>query len=206
VEELRDAPPGGHEAGRIVGADDAAARREDEGLEDARIRDVPRRRLRIGVEGQEPEPWYGHAPVAERHSHRVLVRGAAGRGRRVVREPELLRRQRGDHRGRVARRDDAPDRTPARSLRDLLGRASGPPVVEREEIALLSEHVLDPVAPIAPHHERHAEPPRRRAEVVEPIARGRDEEQQLAAGAGHGRGCYAQAPGRTQAAWRAPAR
>jgi hypothetical protein len=186
LEELRDPPPRGDEPRLVVRPDDAAARREDEGLQDARVRDLARRGARVGVDRERPERRDRHARVAQRLAHGLLVRGPPRRGRRVVRQPEPLRRERRDHGGGIARGDDPADRALAGRLRDLLCGVRRVAIVEREEVALLSEEVLDPVAPVAPDHERDAQPSGRRSEVVEPVARGGHQQEQLAAGIGHG--------------------
>ena len=184
-EQPRDAPPRGDEPGGIVRADDAAARREDERLQDARVRRRARSRLGILAEIVQREGRHRQAGVPQRGAHRVLVRRAAGALGAVVRQPESLRRERGDHRGRIARRHDSPDRPLRRGLGDLLRRALRPAVVEGDEIGLRAEGVLDLVAEVAPDDERHAEAPRCGLEVVEPVARGRNEEEELASGGGH---------------------
>ena len=53
------------------------------------------------------EGRHRQAGVPQRGAHRVLVRRAAGALGAVVRQPESLRRERGDHRGRIARRHDS---------------------------------------------------------------------------------------------------
>ena len=130
----------------IVGPDDAAARREDERLQDAGVAATSRAAASGSLAERRGarKARHRHAGVAERLAHRVLVRGAARGLGRVVREPEPLRRERGDDRGRIARRDDAADRPRRRGLGDLLRRALRPAVVERDAgPARVAEGVLD---------------------------------------------------------------
>ena len=141
--------------------------------------------LGIPVEREETEVRHGDAGRAERGAHGVLV-GRAARGlRRVVRQPEPLGGERRDDGGGVARGHHPADRARAREVGDLRRGALGPAVVERDVVLALEEQLLDLVAEVAPDDERHAEPARRGAKVVEPVARGRDEEEELALALGH---------------------
>ena len=93
-------------AGASVATDDAAARRQRERLEDARIGGGARCFVRVRIEPDQREVWARQAGGCERLAHRVLVARSRDRIRRVVGEPERPGRLRRQERCRFVGGDD----------------------------------------------------------------------------------------------------
>jgi hypothetical protein len=180
LEDGVEAPPGGGEAGRIVGAHDAAARAHEHRLQHAREAegrlDLARHACRgVGDRGGEMA-GRPHPAALERLAHRPLVARRAGGIRRVVPEPEGRARSRRELRPRIIDPEDSVERPLARRGEDGRERLLGP-IEVAEERGVRRPDLGQHVAAVGAEDRLDSEPLGRREEVLGPIGGGGDEEE-----------------------------
>src|SRR5207302_8451451 len=133
-EDGGDPPDRGDEGVGVVGADHAAARRERQGLQHARVVDLARRAYGILRQRYAAEPGRRDAGGVEPLTHLVLVAGGGGGGDRVGPEAQARTDRGGDDGGEIVHGDDRVDRPAAGEARDGLRGADGLGEVEGEQI------------------------------------------------------------------------
>ena len=133
AENRGDALERGDEAGGVVGPNDAAARRQGEGLEDAREGDGAGEALGVVGEPHEAEARHRHARRGEALAHLVLVARGVDRGGRARLEPEALGDRGGGLRRAVVDADDGVERVARGEARGGLRRGGGPVEVEGQQ-------------------------------------------------------------------------
>ena len=133
-EQRGDPPESGHELVGGVGADDAAAGRQRQGLQHAGKLHAARGQERIVLQREPPVARDRHAGGGQTLAHLELVAGGRHRGRRAGPQAQPLGDGGGGDRGEVVHAHDGAERAAGGQRRHPGGGAVGIGEVEREEM------------------------------------------------------------------------